>query len=160
MIRLVRHPDPRLKQPCREVSLSEQGELRAFVDGMLDVMYTNEGVGLAAPQVGWNVRVIIIDPSNGEDDKACRVMINPVLVNVSPANEECMEGCLSLPGELYNVERPCFALARWQDLEGKNQESWFSGPEARIFLHELDHLLGKLISDVGTRATLKHREDR
>ncbi len=161
MIGLVLKPDPRLKkQSCEVDSRRPMGELTLLVDQMLDVMYTNEGVGLAAPQVGWNVRVIIVDPSNGEVDNACRVMVNPVLVESSPAKEVCMEGCLSLPGEIYHVERPVSALARWQDMDGKPHQMWLHDAEARIFLHELDHLSGVLISDIGTRATLKPCEDQ
>ncbi len=160
MIGLVLKPDARLKKPSVEVDSRSTAELRSLVDNMLDVMYTHEGVGLAAPQIGANVRVIIVDPSNGENDAACRVMVNPVLVEASPAREVCMEGCLSLPGELYQVERPVSALARWQDFEGKTHQSWLHDAEARIFLHELDHLAGILISDIGTRATLKPCEDR
>lgn len=152
---LVTRPDPRLKQPCREVASSERAELRVFVDRMVDIMYTHEGVGLAAPQAGWNVRVIVVDPSNGENDKALRVMINPLLGSVSSEEDVCLEGCLSVPGELYNISRPVSALVRWEDLEGKRTESWFTGMEARIIQHELDHLAGTLISDIGTRATIK-----
>ncbi len=122
---------------------------------MLDIMYTHEGVGLAAPQAGWNIRVIIVDPSNGENDLACRVMVNPVLGQISSETEVCPEGCLSLPGEIYSVKRPISAFASWEDLDGKKHQSWLEGVEARIFLHELDHLSGTLIGDIGTRATLK-----
>ena len=153
-------PDPRLKQPCRDVTSPERSELRAFVDRMVDIMYTDGGVGLAAPQVGWNIRVMIVDPSNGEVDIACRMMVNPVLKSVSLERDVCLEGCLSLPREFYNVERPVSAFASWQDLDGKEHESLLIGIEARIFLHELDHLNGILISDIGTRATFRHREDR
>lgn len=160
MIGLVRKPDPRLKKPSSEVdSRTSPAELYALIDGMLDVMYTHEGVGLAAPQVGRNVRVIIVDPSNGENDSACRVMVNPTLVEASSTKEVCMEGCLSLPGEIYQVERPVSVLARWQDLNGVSHQTWMHDVEARIFLHELDHLSGVLISDIGTRATLKPCED-
>jgi len=151
LVELVRRPDPRLKQSCREVNQRDLPELRVFIDQMLDIMYTYEGVGLAAPQVGWNIRVIVVDPSNGEDDKACRVMINPSFESVSLEKEVCMEGCLSLPGEFYNVERSTSILARWQDLDGASHESWLYAVEARIVLHELDHLTGILISDHGSK---------
>lgn len=161
MIGLVLKPDPRLKKQSIEVdSRQSAADVRALVDAMLDVMYSNEGVGLAAPQVGSNVRVIVVDPSNGEVDNACRVMVNPVLVEPSPTKEVYIEGCLSIPGELYYVERPVSALVRWQDIEGKTHQIWLHDAEARIFLHELDHLSGVLISDIGTRATFKPCEDQ
>ncbi len=123
-------------------------------------MYAANGVGLAAPQVGHNVRVVLVDPSSGEDAKALRVMVNPTYQQINSSTDMRLEGCLSLPGEAYNVRRALAVKVRYLDPDFNAVEAELRGMEARIFLHELDHLSGILISDIGTRATFSHREDR
>ncbi len=127
---------------------------------MLDVMYTHDGIGIAAPQVGSNLNVIIIDASSGEDAKKCCVMVNPLLLEKSITSSIAIEGCLSLPNQDFKIKRATRLQASWQDLAGKEHVSWLVDLEARIFLHELDHLSGLLISDIGERVTLTSREDR
>ncbi len=159
-MKLVVAPDDALRKVCRPVE-SFDAALRELVDGMLDIMYTHEGVGIAAPQVGSDLRVIVVDPSGGEDAKQCRVMVNPEIVRTASATsylEEGVEGCLSLPEQFYKVTRPTVAKVRWQTLEGEAVvEHLPSAKAVRIFLHELDHLNGVLLSDIAPRATLKAR---
>lgn len=130
---------------------SDHADLPSFIDVMLDIMYTHEGVGLAAPQAGRNIRVVVVDASAGEDKQALRVMVNPVVVQSSSEQDVRPEGCLSLPGRVYNVKRPVSVKVRYLDRGLTQVEATLSDMEARIFLHELDHLSGVLISDVGTR---------
>lgn len=159
MTGLLLKSDPRLKSRCREVNGADVSSLAAIVDGMLEVMYKCEGVGIAAPQVGHTIRLIVVDPSSGEYIRACRVMCNPVILEASKERSLIPEGCLSLPGEIYNVMRSNSVKVRYQDVTGASIEVELHDSEARIFLHEYDHLDGVLINDVGTRATLRHRED-
>jgi len=139
---------------------SDRESLSTLIDQMVDVMYTNEGVGLAAPQIGRNVRLVLIDPSAGENDKALRVMINPIVLKQSAEVDVRPEGCLSLPGSIFNVKRSLGVKVKYLDPAFKQVEADLHDMEARIFLHELDHLSGILISDIGTRATFRPREDR
>jgi len=127
---------------------------------MLDDMYTHEGVGLAASQIGKNIRLVVVDPTAGENGSALRVMLNPIILSRSPETDVRPEGCLSLPGEIYNVRRPLMVKVRYLDKQFNAVEADLFDMEARIFLHEHDHLSGILISDVGTRATFRLREDR
>ena len=127
---------------------------------MVDNMYTHEGVGLAAPQIGRNIRLVVIDPTAGENTKAMRVMINPIILQTSLEVDVRPEGCLSLPGEIFNVKRSIAAKVKYLDARFNVVEADLFDMEARIFLHELDHLSGILISDIGTRATFRTREDR
>lgn len=130
---------------------SDHAELPSFIATMLDVMYSHEGVGLAAPQAGRNVRVILVDASAGANKKALRVMVNPVVLTASTEHDVRPEGCLSLPGRVYHVKRPLSVKVRYLDASLASVEATLFDMEARIFLHELDHLSGVLISDVGTR---------
>jgi peptide deformylase len=151
-MKLVVAPDDVLKKKCRMVEAFD-AELRQLVEGMLDVMYTHDGVGIAAPQVGFDLRVIVVDRSAGEDASACRVMINPEIVRTASATSyqvEAVEGCLSLPGQSFKVKRSSVAKVRWQTLAGEHRAETFEGFEARIVQHEIDHLMGILISDHGT----------
>ena len=154
-MKLVVAPDDILKKKCRPVERFDE-ELHALVDGMLDVMYTHGGIGIAAPQVGSDLRVIVVDPSAGEDAKSCIVMVNPELESQSSFTELKTEGCLSLPGEEYWLRRPKWARVRWHDPYDLTERVMsFNSFEARIVLHEIQHLDGILLSDNGSRATLR-----
>lgn len=139
---------------------SDHALLPSFIEQMLDDMYANEGVGLAAPQAGRNIRLILVDPSAGDSKDALRIMINPVVLHQSADVDVRPEGCLSLPGEIFNVKRSLMAKVKYLNARLKVVEADLFDMEARIFLHELDHLSGILISDIGTRATFRPREDR
>lgn len=156
-MKLVVAPDDALRKKCRPVKAFDSS-LRELVDGMLDVMYTHGGVGIAAPQVGSDLRVIVVDPSAGDVATECLVMINPVLVHTASSTfymVEEIEGCLSLPGQHFKVERCEVAKVRWQTLDGQYVVETFSKLPARIVQHELQHLDGILLSDIGSRATLR-----
>ena len=156
-MKLVVAPDDALKKKCRTVEIFD-ASLRELVEGMLDVMYTHDGVGIAAPQVGSDLRVIVVDPSAGEMASACRVMINPTLVRTASSTlymVEAIEGCLSLPGQYFKVKRCALAKVRWQMLTGETVFETFSDLPARIVQHEFQHLEGVLLSDIGYRATLR-----
>ncbi len=106
------------------------------------------GIGLAAPQVGINARVMLITLNvNTKKDHRVVVMINPEIVEQSEREVVMEEGCLSLPKTFGNVRRTSKIKARWQNTKGHWCERKFDGWDARIFLHELDHLDGVLFID-------------
>ena len=156
-MKLVVAPNDVLKKKCRMVEAFDVS-LRELIEGMLDVMYTHDGVGIAAPQVGSDLRVIVVDPSAGEIATDCRIMINPSLVHTASSLlyiVEAVEGCLSLPGQHFKVKRCDVVKVRWQTADGEIHTETFSGLPARIVQHEFQHLEGVLLSDIGSRATLR-----
>ncbi|SIS54587.1 peptide deformylase [Roseivivax lentus] len=141
------HPDPRLKKVCPPVDdLSD--ELRALADDMLETMYDAPGIGLAAPQVGVLSRLIVLDCEKGEDSvPKPTVMFNPEIKAVSDEMSVYEEGCLSIPDQYADVERPREVTVAWLDRDGKLREDTFDGLWATCVQHEIDHLDGKLFID-------------
>jgi len=139
------YPDPVLRVKCRDVTEFDQ-KLRKTAADLVQTMHAAPGVGLAAPQVGLDLRLAVIDLSVGEDPKQVHVIVNPEVVAREGA-ETAEEGCLSLPGITDKVERPTLVTIKAQDLEGKpieiRAEEWL----ARAFCHEIDHLNGVLFTD-------------
>jgi len=139
---IVRYGDPVLEKPAETIT-DFNGDLRKLADDMFESMYAAHGVGLAAPQIGISKRIVVIDVSFKEDPDARMVLINPEIITTE-GRQRGSEGCLSLPDFREDVTRPNIVTVRAQDLEGK----WFeeTGEEmlARAFLHETDHLNGKL----------------
>ena len=139
------YPDPVLRAKCRDVTEFDD-KLRKTAADMIQTMHAAPGVGLAAPQVGLDFRLAVIDLSVGEDPKQVYVIVNPEVV-AREGSESAEEGCLSLPGITDKVERPTLVTVRAQDLEGKpieiRAEDWL----ARAFCHEIDHLNGILFPD-------------
>ena len=131
---------------------------------MLELMREHKGVGLAAPQVGLNIRLFVINPTGTpEDDK---VYVNPVLSDPAGENEEKEEGCLSIPEIDVNIIRPTILNIQAQDVYGAAFQQADSGFVTRIWQHENDHLDGRLIIDRMTpvgkmthRKQLKKLED-
>jgi peptide deformylase len=144
---ILLHPDPRLKKRAEPVAdLSD--ELRLLADDMLATMYGAPGIGLAAPQVGVGIRLIVLDCEKGEDAVPRPLaMFNPEVVAVSDALSTYEEGCLSIPDIYADVERPSEVTVSWLDREGKLQEETFAGLWATCVQHEIDHLEGKLFID-------------
>ena len=148
---IVEVPDPRLRQissPVEEVT----GEIRELVSDMFETMYAAPGIGLAAIQVGVAKRILVIDlqepeEEGGEPVKDPHVFINPEIVTHSDEEVPYTEGCLSVPDQFAEVDRPDKIRARWLDLDGKLQEQDIDGLLAVCLQHEMDHLNGVLFID-------------
>ena len=122
------------------------GDLRTLVEEMFEAMYAAHGVGLAAPQIGVNLRVAVIDLSVGADPDARIVLVNPTIVEGSGEQRE-EEGCLSIPDLQERVTRPARVVVRFQDASGAAREIEGTGLLARALCHEIDHLDGRLYVD-------------
>jgi peptide deformylase len=148
---IVEVPDPRLRQissPVEEVT----DDVRALVADMFETMYDAPGIGLAAIQVGVPKRILVIDlqepkEEGGEPVKDPRVFINPEILTTSDEDVPYTEGCLSVPDQYAEVDRPDAIRARWLDLDGKQQEQEIDGLLAVCLQHEMDHLNGVLFID-------------
>lgn len=136
--------DPVLNKRAKEVTEMTE-RLRTLIDDMLETMYENNGVGLAAPQVGILKRIVVIDVS--EERNEPHVLINPVIVE-SDGEQTGYEGCLSVPGKVGMVTRPEHVVCR--ALDDEMNEIELEGTEllGRAIAHELDHLDGKLYVDL------------
>jgi len=139
---ILKYGDPRLVQPSEPVT-EFTDELRRLVEDMFETMYAARGVGLAAPQIGINRRLFVMDCSSGRDPQQKVVLINPeILATEGEVVEE--EGCLSLPGLYAKVARPARVLVRGFDLQEREVTLEVAGLAARCVCHEVDHLDGRL----------------
>jgi len=146
MIRpIVKYPEESLARKCEEIS-EFNGELGQLAEDMLETMYSAPGIGLAAPQIGVNRRMVVIDQTAGETAGHQLVLVNPEIVEESGTQKE-EEGCLSLPGLTAVVRRPFNVLVKAFDLEGNAVEIQGEGLLARVLYHEIDHLDGILYLD-------------
>jgi peptide deformylase len=136
--------DPVLREMAEPVT-ELTAELRRLIEDMFDTMYAEEGVGLAAPQVGVRQRVIVVDPR--EPDIVPFALINPEIIEVSEDVERGEEGCLSIPGLKDIVERPAAVRVEGLNLDGGRTSVEADGLLARILQHEVDHLDGILFLD-------------
>jgi peptide deformylase len=134
-----------LRSRCRRVEAFDD-ELRRLHDGMVQAMLREDGIGLAAPQVGRDLRMLIARDDRGPMP-AIRAFVNPEFLFLSQERDSFGEGCLSLPGITADVLRPVRVKLRYQDLEGREQEVEDDGLLARILQHEADHLEGVLFVD-------------
>ncbi|MGB0900243.1 peptide deformylase [Halocynthiibacter sp.] len=141
------HPDPRLKKVCDPIA-SVTDEMKKLADDMLSTMYDAPGIGLAAPQVGILQRLIVLDCEKDDDvDPAPIVMFNPEIIHESESRSVYDEGCLSIPDQYAEVERPAEVAVRWMDRDGEIREAEFDGLWATCVQHEIDHLEGTLFID-------------
>lgn len=140
---VLSHPNPVLKQTALEVDPSGDTELRPLVQGMVRVMREAPGVGLAAPQIGVQKRVIVVEV---EEDKIA-ALCNPCIVDSSEETEVDDEGCLSLPGISVPVERNASVTCEALTISGQAVRIDAYGLLARVLQHEIDHLDGLLIID-------------
>jgi peptide deformylase len=151
MLPIVEVPDPRLRQvstPVEEVN----DELRALIADMFETMYAAPGIGLAAIQVGVPKRLLVIDlqepeAEDGDPVRDPRVFINPEILAHSDQDVPYQEGCLSVPDQYAEVERPDRIRARWLDERGVAHEEDIDGLLAVCLQHEMDHLEGILFID-------------
>lgn len=118
-----------------------------ILDMMAQAMYSRNGVGLAAPQIGIKKSFFVFDPTAGEKSGSLEVAINPEILEFSPETQMCIEGCLSFPGVTETVKRPYSVLAKYTTASGKEITRRFEGFSSVVFQHELDHLTGKLFID-------------
>lgn len=154
-LKIINYPDPRLRKISAQTTVFD-ASLAEMVQRMLELMREAKGVGLAAAQVGRNVRLFVINPTGKPEDD--RAYINPRLLDAE-GEEIAEEGCLSLPGIHVDISRARSARIVAQDLTGKTFEQVESGYTARIWQHELDHLNGVMLIDrMGPTALMEHRK--
>ena len=123
------------------------GELQKLMDDMLETMYAAPGIGLAAIQVGVPKRVIVMDLSRQEEPKNPMFFVNPEISNKSENNSIYEEGCLSVPGQFAEINRPNSCLVKYLDYYGQPKEINATGLLATCIQHEVDHLEGILFID-------------
>jgi len=148
---IVEVPDPRLREISKPVDTVDD-EVRALVSDMFETMYDAPGIGLAAIQVGVPKRILVIDlqepeEEGGEPIRDPRVFINPEILDFSDQEVPYTEGCLSVPDQFAEVDRPDRIRARWLDIDGKQRDEEITGLLAVCLQHEMDHLNGILFID-------------
>ncbi|MFQ6048156.1 MAG: peptide deformylase [Phycisphaerae bacterium] len=160
-LRILRYPDPRIRQPCQCVE-DFDASLASLAERMFELMSRAGGVGLAAAQLGVLVRLFVCNPTGQQEDK--QVYVNPRLVGLD-GQVEAEEGCLCLPGVVAPIRRAERCTITASDLAGQPIERSADGLLARIWQHELDHLEGRLIlermspaSKIANRRALKQLE--
>jgi peptide deformylase len=163
-LKIIQYPDPRLKRASVEI-IAFDAELRALATRMLELMREAKGVGLAAPQVGRNVRLFVMNPTGEAGDD--RIYVNPVLSDPQDGEEEAEEGCLSLPDIHADVLRNKSMRMDAFDLQGKPLTETQKDFIARVWQHEIDHLNGTLLIDrmgplakMAARKTLRELEEK
>jgi peptide deformylase len=139
-------PDPRLRAKARAVGPADDDQVRLLAPRMFDAMYKAPGIGLAAPQVGAGLRLVVIDLQR-DGTPAPMVLVNPTILAQSEELATREEGCLSLPGQYADVTRPARVKVRYQDLTGARQEIEAEDLLATCLQHEIDHLDGVLFVD-------------
>jgi peptide deformylase len=139
---IVKLGNPVLEKPAEKVTVFDEA-LKKLLDDMFESMYVAHGVGLAAPQIGISKRIAVVDVTFKEDSRAKLVLINPEIIRTEGKHTQS-EGCLSIPDFRENVSRPNKVTIRAQDATGKVFEKTGEELLARAFLHETDHLNGKL----------------
>lgn len=142
MIRkIVKYPDPILKTPTEKVDVIDEG-IKSLVRDMFETMYHEEGVGLAANQVGVPLSVMVIDTTSKKEAPPIRaILINPRVVRTE-GKITYREGCLSFPGLTVEVQRSSKVWVKALDLDGEEKDYLFEGFPAIVFQHEFDHLNG------------------
>ncbi len=139
---IVKFGDPVLEKSAEAITTFDD-DLKRLIDDMFESMYAARGVGLAAPQIGISKRIAVVDVTFKEDPNAKLVLINPEIIH-KEGRQRSSEGCLSLPEFREDVTRAQKVTVRAQDAHGKFFEHTGEDLLARAFLHETDHLNGKL----------------
>lgn len=147
LLDILHYPDPRLRQVCGPVA-EITPEIRELAKNMLETMYASKGIGLAAPQVGRHLRLIVMDAAQNDGGNDPRIFVNPELELSGEEILSEMEGCLSVPMN-YRADVPRFSQARIRatDLEGNEIDEILEGLPAIVVQHETDHLEGRLFID-------------
>ena len=147
MIRsILIHPDPRLRKVCDPVTTVTE-DLARLARDMLDTMYDAPGIGLAAPQIGVTKRLIVMDCMKAPEAPRPLILFNPEVTWSSSEVSTYEEGCLSIPEQYADVQRPASVTVTWMDETGASQEETFEGLWATCVQHEIDHLNGIVFVD-------------
>ena len=144
--KILLYPDPLLLLKSAKINIFDRNLLNLSKD-LIDTMYDADGVGLAAPQIGINKRIFVMDCSSENEEKDCRVVINPEIEHASEELGSYKEGCLSIPGITEEISRPKVIKVLYQDVNGVLQRDTYDDLWSICFQHELDHLNGKLFID-------------
>ena len=174
LLPIIEVPDPILRRQSLPVETVDD-ELRRLIADMLETMYAAPGIGLAGIQVAVPRRLVVIDlqdPPEGDEEgepvRAPMAFINPEILSSSADRKTYNEGCLSIPEQYAEIERPAGIRARWLDEAGKAREGEFDGLMAICLQHEVDHLngilfidhLSRLKRDMIVRKVVKARKER
>ena len=143
---ILTEPNSILRQKSSIVEKVD-GEIQKLMEDMLETMYAAPGIGLAAIQVGVPKRIIVLDISRNEEPKKPMFFINPEIVEKAKNNSTYEEGCLSVPGQFAEIERPESCHLKFLDYNGQPQEIKAEGMLATCIQHEIDHLEGILFID-------------
>ena len=156
-IELVKYPDVFLRSASNNVPFPLDEKTQRLIKWMYKAMYQHHGIGLAAIQVGYQLRMFVMDCTRSQENP--KVYINPEIVEKSDETLRDNEGCLSAPGKSGDVSRHIRIILKYQDEDGKEQRKTFYNLEARCIQHEMDHLDGKLCIDYekGNYSRDKHK---
>ena len=144
--KILTEPDPFLRQKSRKIDVVDDST-RSLMDDMLETMYNAPGIGLAAIQVGVPKRVIVIDLSRDEEKKNPLYFVNPEIITNSNVNAAYEEGCLSVPGQFAEINRPNKCKVKYLDYQGNEKILDTEGLLSTCIQHEMDHLEGILFID-------------
>ena len=144
--KILTEPDTKLREKSLPVDKVDK-DLQKLMDDMLETMYAAPGIGLAAIQVGVAKRVIVLDIAQKEGKKTPMYFINPEIIQKSDKNTTYEEGCLSVPGQFAEIDRPDQCLVKYLDYNGEKKEINAKGMLATCIQHEMDHLEGILFID-------------
>ena len=152
LLKVRTFPDPILKLKAEPLTTFTDKEQRLF-DDMIETMYVEDGVGIAAPQVGISKQIIVVSPNAKRGEE--RIYINPEIIEFSAEKETDTEGCLSLPGISCEISRSTKIKFCFWDLNGRERLEELQHFPARVIQHEVDHLNGILLID---RVDFNHRQ--
>tara|TARA_B100001059_G_C17513675_1_gene417136 strand:- start:50 stop:568 length:519 start_codon:yes stop_codon:yes gene_type:complete len=163
--KIIVEPDPILRKKCDPLEKVDD-EIKRLMQDMLETMYDAPGIGLAAIQLGILKRLVVIDISKDEK-KTPLFLVNPEIISQSKVTSVYEEGCLSLPGQFAEIERPAECLVKYIDLDGKENQIKADGLLSTCIQHEIDHLngilfidyLSKLKKDMIIKKLVKHKKE-
>ena len=156
-IELVKYPDVFLRSKSNDVPFPLDEKTERLIKWMYKAMYQHHGIGLAAIQVGYQMRMFVMDCSRSQTNE--KVFINPEILEKSDETLRDNEGCLSAPGKTGDVRRHIRIVLKYQNEKGEEERKTFYDLEARCIQHEMDHLDGKLCIDYekGNYSQNKHK---
>lgn len=146
---VIKYGDPILRRKTAPVAAA--ADATPYLEDMLETMYEESGMGLAANQIGLDMNFMVTDISHVEEDEYPRLFVNPEIID-EEGTSDLEEGCLSVPEIRATITRAEKVLLHYQDEDGADREEWFDGLLSRVIQHEVDHLNGILFTDYLTPA--------